>query len=189
MKSILSLALVLALVYALVCEVSLINASSAQASDAVETIIESNESKESNAANTCTADTAATCMIDGNIGSMVIYEDASVRIWNFTLAPGEMTSMHEHRCNYHFVALQPSILEVFVTSGESLFSFEAKGVLGFKIVGDELVQVEPKDPAADFVPIRAPRVHSARNIGHTIYNELLFESKTDCVAASAGSQY
>jgi hypothetical protein len=137
-------------------------------------------------ANTCSAEMAGSgsCVIDGFIGSEVIYEDASYRIWNFTLLPGEMTSMHSHDCAYHFVAVTPTILEVFgeesKVTGQSLFSFEAKGTLGFQIIGDELVQVTPIDAAEDFVPIRAPRVHSARNIGPSIYNEILFESKTNC---------
>jgi hypothetical protein len=83
-------------------------------------------------ANTCSAEMAGSgsCVIDGFIGSEVIYEDASYRIWNFTLLPGEMTSMHSHDCAYHFVAVTPTILEVFgeesKVTGQSLFSFEAK---------------------------------------------------------------
>ena len=40
-------------------------------------------------------------------------ENESQRIWNFTLEPGQMTSMHRHDFDYSFVAIKPSQLEVF----------------------------------------------------------------------------
>lgn len=117
------------------------------------------------------------CPIDENVGSTVIYEDERVRVWNFTLAPNESTSLHRHDCDYHFVALQPSTLEVFGANGERLFDFLATGTLGFKLDGDELVQLPPSSADASFTPIRVPRTHTARNIGSNIYRELLFESR------------
>lgn len=36
------------------------------------------------------------CEIDGFVGSRVIFEDEMVRVWNFTLPPGGMTSLHRH---------------------------------------------------------------------------------------------
>ncbi len=39
---------------------------------------------------------SADCIVDGYIGSRIIYEDEKVRIWNFTLPVGHTTSMH--RC-------------------------------------------------------------------------------------------
>ena len=126
-------------------------------------------------------ESAGTCVVDGNIESTVVYEDAKVRVWNFTLAPGEMTSMHKHDCGYHFVAINPTELEVYGEDGARLFSFQAQGTLGFSIVGDELVQNPPLNVDKDaFQPIRVPRVHAARNIGPAIYYEVLFESKVEC---------
>jgi len=129
----------------------------------------------------CSPESAGTCVVDGNIGSTVIYEDAKVRVWNFTLAPGDMTSMHKHDCGYHFVAINPTELEVYGEDGARLFSFQAQGTLGFSIVGDELVQIPPLGVESDsFQPIRVPRVHAARNIGPTNYYEVLYESKAEC---------
>jgi hypothetical protein len=125
-------------------------------------------------AHACSPESAADCVIDGYVGSKIIFEDESVRIWNFTLAPGEMTSMHRHDCDYHFVAVTPTELEVWVENGDRAFSFRAEGTLGFKVVGDELIQT------ASEKPIVAPRTHAARNIGTAVYYELLFESKTKC---------
>ena len=36
------------------------------------------------------------CEMDGFVGSRVIFEDEMVRVWNFTLKPGGMTSLHRH---------------------------------------------------------------------------------------------
>jgi hypothetical protein len=117
------------------------------------------------------------CIVDGNVGSSILYEDARARVWNFTLAPNESTSMHRHDCDYHFVALEPSTLEVWGANGDRLFDFVATGTLGFKIEGDFLLQIAPTGvDMASFTPIRVPRVHSARNIGDATYREILFES-------------
>lgn len=94
-----------------------------------------------------------------------------VRVWNFTLAPGEMTSMHRHDYDYHFVAIKPTQLEVYGEDGSRLFDFTAAGVLGFKLVGDLL------EPIGIDLPWPVPRVHAAKNIGESEYLEILFESK------------
>lgn len=67
---------------------------------------------------------------DGYVGSNVIYEDDYVRIWNFTLAPGQSTSMHRHDHDYHFVAISPTQLEVYGEDGLRLFDFRAEGTFG-----------------------------------------------------------
>ena len=56
------------------------------------------------------------CIVDGYVGSYVMIENKSQRIWNFTLEPGEMTSMHRHDFDYSFIAIKPSQLEVTFTS-------------------------------------------------------------------------
>jgi len=111
------------------------------------------------------------CEVDGYVGSNVIYEDDAVRVWNFTLAPGEMTSMHKHDYDYHFVAIKPTQLEVYGEDGSRLFDFRAEGVLGFKLVGDLL------EPIGIELPWPIPATHAAKNIGEDDYYEILFESK------------
>eukprot|EP00600_Ochromonadales_sp_CCMP1393_P002681 CAMPEP_0174987564 /NCGR_PEP_ID=MMETSP0004_2-20121128/19622_1 /TAXON_ID=420556 /ORGANISM="Ochromonas sp., Strain CCMP1393" /LENGTH=170 /DNA_ID=CAMNT_0016240647 /DNA_START=19 /DNA_END=531 /DNA_ORIENTATION=- len=122
----------------------------------------------------CHADKAQSelCEVDGYVGSKVIFEDEKVRVWNFTLAPGEMTSMHRHDYDYHFVAVQPSQLEVWGETGERLFDFRAEGTLGFTVEGDFLVPAKGVD-----LPWPVPRTHAAKNIGPDPYYEILFESK------------
>ena len=114
------------------------------------------------------------CVVDQYIGTKVIFEDEQVRVWNFTLAPGEMTSMHRHDHDYHFVVIQPTQLQVWGEDGSILFDFRAEGTFGFNVQGDFLV------PASDQVKMAhsVPRVHAAKNIGPNTYYEILFERKT-----------
>ena len=63
----------------------------------------------------------------------MIHEDSTQRVWNFTLKPGEMTSMHKHDFDYTFVVIQPSQLEVFGENGSRLFDFWAAGTKAFRI--------------------------------------------------------
>ena len=99
-------------------------------------------------------------------------ENESQRIWNFTLEPGQMTSMHRHDFDYSFMAIKPSQLEVFGADGTRLFEFWATEA-SLKINGDFL---EPTDGDVT-LPYKVPRVHAARNIGPDTYHEILFESK------------
>ena len=114
------------------------------------------------------------CVVDHYIGTKVIYEDVEVRVWNFTLLPGEMTSMHRHDNDYHFVVMQPTQLQVWGEDGSILFDFRAEGTMGFNVKGDFLV------PASEQVKMAhpVPRVHAAKNIGPNTYYEILFERKS-----------
>lgn len=115
------------------------------------------------------------CIVDGFVGSEVIYEDERVRVWNFTLAPGQMTSMHRHDHDYHFVAVQPTELEVWGEAGDVLFTFRAEGTLSFKVDGDFLI------PISDRVALPpVSRTHAAKNVGSNTYYEILYESKQRC---------
>jgi len=122
----------------------------------------------------CHMDKGQTCEVDEYVGSKVIYEDDRVRVWNFTLAPGEMTSMHRHDHDYYFVAINPTQLEVWGENGTVLFDFRAEGTIGFKIDGEILLPVSNKVQ----LPWVVPRVHAAKNIGPEPYYEILFETKT-----------
>ena len=116
------------------------------------------------------------------LGSSVIFEDESVRIWNFTLAPGESTSLHRHDYDYHFVAIAPTQLKVWGEDGSRLFDFRAEGVLAFNVVGDYL------EPVGIELPFKVPRVHVAKNIGDSVYNEIIFESKIPANPTCSGSE-
>eukprot|EP00656_Telonema_subtile_P007797 TRINITY_DN1365_c0_g1_i1.p1 TRINITY_DN1365_c0_g1~~TRINITY_DN1365_c0_g1_i1.p1 ORF type:complete len:217 (+),score=50.34 TRINITY_DN1365_c0_g1_i1:145-795(+) len=115
---------------------------------------------------------AGTCEVDGFVGSELIAEDELQRTWNFTLAPGAMTSMHRHDFDYSFVAIQPSQLEVYGEDGKRLFDFYATG-LSLRVQGEYLVPTNGMK-----LPWKIPRVHAARNIGRNWYYEILIELKT-----------
>ena len=137
----------------------------------------------SSACSSATADgETGLCPVDGYVGSHVILEDELQRVWNFTLLPGQMTSMHRHDFDYSFVAVTPSRLEVFGEDGERLFDFWATGA-AFRVVGDFL---EPTGGAT--LPWKVPRVHAARNIGTNIYHEILFENKHSTNVSSSGGR-
>ena len=120
------------------------------------------------------------CEVDGFVGSYVMIENDLQRIWNFTLQPGEMTSMHRHDFDYSFVAIKPSRLEVFGENGERLFDFWATEA-SLRVNGDFL---EPT--GAEQLPYKVPRVHAARNIGPGVYHEILFESKVPAADHKSG---
>lgn len=52
------------------------------------------------------------------VGTSLLYEDATLRVCNFTLPPGESTSLHTHMHDYTFVAIKSSQLEVYGENGE-----------------------------------------------------------------------
>ena len=135
-------------------------------------------------ANICNPEIPASCTVDNQIGSVIIFEDAAVRVWNMTLAVGETTSMHRHKCGYHFLAVTSSELEVWTEYGERLMTITPKvgEVLGFSIEGDSLVQTASRDP------IRIPRTHAARNIGPNTFTEILFEIKAGCSDESVNDE-
>ena len=126
--------------------------------------------------NHCNPEAAGSCVVDNYIGNKIVFEDSSVKVWNFTLGPGETTSMHRHECGYHFLAVTSSDLEVWGENGEMLMTITptAGEVIGFTLEGEELVQTASENP------IRIPRTHAARNVGQHIFNELLFEYKLGC---------
>lgn len=132
--------------------------------------------------NYCSPDSASSCDIDEYVGTYVMYEDATTKVWNFTLPPGEMTSMHKHDCKYHFIAISSSEMEVYDKFGTRLFSFLAEGTFGFDIDGEDLLQIPTvTTDIMSFQPIRLPRIHAVRNVGNNTFYEILVESKSACV--------
>ena len=117
------------------------------------------------------AESTSTNQCSDQVGSILIFEDEMVRVWNFTLKPGETTTTHRHNYDYHFVAIQPTQLEVYSENGTRLFDFRAEGTLGFKVDGEFLT------PTNIQLPWPVPRTHSAKNIGTTDYYEILVERK------------
>jgi redox-sensitive bicupin YhaK (pirin superfamily) len=108
----------------------------------------------------------------GDVGSRKIYEDDSIILWEFELAPGEKTPCHTHAHDYLFYVLAGTRLEVFDADDHYLGAFDSPtgATFALKLDGDELVSTDDKG-------LRAPATHSARNAGTTTYREILVEKK------------
>ena len=102
-------------------------------------------------------------------GSIIINENATHHVWNFTLGPGQSTGMHCHDYDYHFVVTSEAQYAIYGPGGDYITDFWSSGEIGFIINGDNL------EPTVEFMVI--PRVHAAKNIGNTTYSGILYEFK------------
>jgi quercetin dioxygenase-like cupin family protein len=89
------------------------------------------------------------------VGTKLVFENERVRVWEFTLAPGEEIATHRHEHDYFFYAIEGGTLEVTRPGGVTRATLES-GQVYFRTAGDS---------------------HAARNIGPTRYHEVLVELK------------
>jgi redox-sensitive bicupin YhaK (pirin superfamily) len=108
----------------------------------------------------------------GEVGSRKLYEDDSIVLWEFELAPGAKTPCHTHEHDYLFHVLAGTRLEVFDAEDRYLGAFDSPTGATFTLRrdGDDLVSTDDKG-------LRAPATHSARNAGTDTYREILVEKK------------
>jgi quercetin dioxygenase-like cupin family protein len=90
-----------------------------------------------------------------DVGTKLIFENERVKVWEFTLAPGESISAHTHDHDYFFYPIEGSTLEVTRAGGVRTATLEA-GKVYYRKRGD---------------------THGARNVGPTRYHEVLVELK------------
>lgn len=90
-----------------------------------------------------------------DVGTKLVLENERVKVWEFTLAPGETFPEHTHDLDYFFYVIEGSTLEVTRRDRKDTVSLEAGGVY-FRVKGD---------------------THSATNAGPTRYHEVLVELK------------
>lgn len=93
----------------------------------------------------------------GAVGTKLLYENDSVKVWEFALDPGEAIPMHTHTMDYLFHVYQGSTLEVSFPNNQPKAS------------------VTLKEGDVRFIP-KGGR-HTARNIGEKRYVEVLVELK------------
>jgi beta-alanine degradation protein BauB len=96
----------------------------------------------------------------GQVGTRLLYENEKVKVWDFTLEPGEATTMHTHQMDYLFHIYAGGTLEV-------VYPKEAQA---------EPRQIELKTGEVRFV--KKGGRHLARNAGKTRYVEVLVELKS-----------
>ena len=110
----------------------------------------------------------------GKLGSEIVFENDKVVVWNFELAPGEVTELHTHERDYMWYAVAGTTLQVFDENDNDLGKLEVPtgAVFSLKLVGDELeVLSEPGKG------MRVPACHKAKNAGPSTYREVLVEYK------------
>lgn len=89
------------------------------------------------------------------VGTKLIFENERVKVWEFTLPPGESTGAHTHEHDYFFYPIEGGTLEVMRDSGVTQATLEV-GKVYYRNKGD---------------------THDARNIDDHRYHEILVELK------------
>ena len=89
------------------------------------------------------------------VGSKLVFENERVRVWEFTLQPGESIEAHRHDHPYFFYPIEGGTLEVTRASGVTRATLEA-GKVYYREGGD---------------------THAAKNVDDHRYHEILVELK------------
>jgi len=90
------------------------------------------------------------------VGTSLIFENERVRVWEFTLQPGESIGEHHHDHDFFFYPIEGGTLEVTRASGTARLTHKA-GEVTFRKGGD---------------------THAAKNVDDHRYHEVLVELKT-----------
>ena len=90
-----------------------------------------------------------------DVGSRLIFENERIRVWEFTLQPGETVDTHRHDHDYFFYPIEGGTLEVTRESGVTRATLEA-GQVYYRKGGD---------------------THAAKNVDNHRYHEVLVELK------------
>jgi beta-alanine degradation protein BauB len=89
------------------------------------------------------------------VGTKLVFENDRIRVWEFTLRPGEAIEAHQHDHPYFFYPIEGGTLEVTRASGVTRATLEA-GKVYYRDKGD---------------------THAALNVGDSRYHEILVELK------------
>jgi quercetin dioxygenase-like cupin family protein len=89
------------------------------------------------------------------VGTKMIFENEKIRVWEFTLEPGESVDSHRHDHDYFFYPIEGGTLEVARESGVTRIDLKA-GEVYFRKSGD---------------------THAAKNVDDHRYHEVLVELK------------
>lgn len=96
----------------------------------------------------------------GDVATVLLYEDESVRVWEMNLEPGEHSDLHHHAVDYLLV----------IDSGDL--------VAGIPPLGSEASPFVGKVPAeGNTVRVPAGGTEWAVNVGQETYHEILVELK------------
>lgn len=98
----------------------------------------------------------------GDIGSKVVYEDDSVRVWRLELAPGEESPIHRHELDHLLIQVAGDRIAVIPEP-------DTEGPYTREMAADVV-------PGA-VVPVGRGGVERARNVGDREYLEIIVELK------------
>jgi len=98
----------------------------------------------------------------GDIGSKVVYEDDSVRVWRLKLAPGEESAIHRHELDHLLIQVAGDRIAVIP---EPDTEGPYKQELAAEVVPGAVVHVDKGG------------VERARNVGDKAYLEIIVELK------------
>ena len=90
-----------------------------------------------------------------DVGSKLIFENERIRVWEFTLHPGETIEAHQHEHDYFFYPIEGGTLEVTRATGTTRATLEV-GKVYYRKGGD---------------------THAAKNVDDHRYHEVLVELK------------
>ena len=90
------------------------------------------------------------------VGTKLVFENDRIKVWEFTLAPGETIGAHTHKHDYFFYPLEGSTLEVTRANGRVDHVRLEPGSVYYRVRGD---------------------THAAKNTGAGRYHEILVELK------------
>lgn len=97
----------------------------------------------------------------GGVGSLVLFEDENLKIWELTLEPGEASDLHTHEHEYYLV----------IDSGDLVAGVCPKGA-----PIDFFVGIIP--PEGNTVRVPKGNTEWAYNVGEKRYHEILIELKS-----------
>ena len=90
-----------------------------------------------------------------DVGTRLVFENERVRVWEFTLQPGQSVAAHKHDHDYFFYPIEGDTLEVTRANGVTRLTLNA-GEVYCRQAGD---------------------THAARNVDDHRYHEVLVELK------------
>ncbi len=107
-----------------------------------------------------------------DVGSEKVFENDTVIVWNFELAPGEETPVHTHEHSYMWYAISGAPLQVTDENENDLGTMDVPTGAIFSLKVDKVEVLSGPGKG-----MRVPARHKARNAGTTPYREILVEFK------------
>jgi hypothetical protein len=107
------------------------------------------------------------------VGTNLIFENEKIKVWELFLHPGEKIASHDHRLGYMFYVFEGGTIAVYNADDQQINTLEmvAGDTLAFYPDGKFL-------RSSDGILSKIQTYHSAKNIGDTIYREILVEMKS-----------